>query len=255
LADIVVSLYGEVQKEVIRDTLLVEDGIDVDFAPTSVVCVEHVVGVGKALHEMGPGNAFVATIGLRVEPSPGRSYRLEVELGSLPPAFHKAIEETVMSFLDQGLHGWAVHDVRVTLFHVAYSSPVSVAADFRNLTPLVLMEALKRAGTTVMEPVAHFDVEVPEDTAGPVLAALSAWGGVPDTVAFQDVTCLIDGTIPVRTVREFTQALPGASHGDGVLVSRFDSYREVVGVPPERARTDGNPLDSKEYLLHVVRRV
>jgi hypothetical protein len=29
----------------------------------------------------------------------------------------------------------------------------------------------------------------------------------------------------------------------------------VRGTPPSSPRTDGNPLDSKEYLLHVVRRV
>jgi ribosomal protection tetracycline resistance protein len=249
-ADIVVSLYGEVQKEVIAATLADEYGIDVDFAPTSVVCVEHPSGAGEALTEMGDG-PFAATIGLRVEPGVGRTYALGVELGSLPLAFHKAIEDTVLSTLDQGLHGWAVHDVHVTLTHTAYSSPVSVAADFRDLAPLVLLEALRRAGTVVLEPVAHFDLEVPPDTTSTVLAALSAHGAIPDSVNGP----LIEGTIPVRTVQAFTHALPGLSHGSGVLVSRFDTHRPVVGVAPSRTRTDGNPLDSKEYLLHVVRRV
>ncbi|MCS7476026.1 GTP-binding protein [Umezawaea endophytica] len=254
-ADIVVSLYGEVQKEVIAATLLDEYGIAVDFAPTTVVCVENPSGTGESLHEMGPSNPFVATIGLRVEPGPGRAYGLEVELGCLPLAFHKAVEDTVLATLDQGLHGWAVHDVRVTLTHAAYSSPVSVAADFRNLTPLVLLEALRRAGTTVLEPVAHFDLEVPADTAGPTLAALAAHGAIPETVTTHHPTCLVDGTIPLRTIQAFTTVLPGLSHGSGVLVSRFDNHRPVAGVAPRRPRTDGNPLDSKEYLLHVVRRV
>ncbi len=254
-SDLVVSLYGEVQKEVIAATLADEYGIDVDFEPTSVVCVEHPAGVGESLAEMGPGNPFVATIGFRVERAVGRTYRLDVELGSLPLAFHKAIEDTVLATLDQGLHGWAVHDVRVTLTRTAYSSPVSVAADFRNLAPLVLVEALRRAGTTVLEPVARFDLEVPADTTGQVLAALSAHGAVPETVTTQGSTCLVDGTVPLRTVQAFTHVLPGLSHGDGVLVSRFDTHRPVVGVAPSRTRTDGNPLDSKEYLLHVVRRV
>jgi ribosomal protection tetracycline resistance protein len=250
-SDIVVSLYGEVQKEVIAATLLDEYGMTATFEPTSVVCVEHPAGTGESLAEMGPDNPFVATIGFRVEPWPGRTYRLEVELGSLPLAFHKAIEDTVLATLDQGLHGWAVHDVRVTLTHCGYSSPVSVAADFRNLAPLVLMEALRRAGTTVLEPVARFDLEVPEDTISAVLTSLSAHGAIPETVNGR----LVEGTIPLRTVQAFTNLLPGLSHGDGVLVSRFDSYRPVVGLPPHRRRTDGNPLDSKEYLLHVVRRV
>jgi ribosomal protection tetracycline resistance protein len=39
-----------------------------------------------------------------------------------------------------------------------------------------------------------------------------------------------------------------------VLESRFVRYRAIQGRPPRRARTDHNPLDRKEYLLHVVRR-
>jgi ribosomal protection tetracycline resistance protein len=40
-----------------------------------------------------------------------------------------------------------------------------------------------------------------------------------------------------------------------VLEAEFDSYRPVSGPPPGRLRTDANPLDRKEYLLHVNRRV
>ena len=35
----------------------------------------------------------------------------------------------------------------------------------------------------------------------------------------------------------------------------FDRYRAVGGKIPTRPRTDHNPLDRKEYLLHVMRRV
>ncbi len=40
-----------------------------------------------------------------------------------------------------------------------------------------------------------------------------------------------------------------------VFDSRFAHYRPVVGAPPVRARHDHNPLDRREYLLHVQRRV
>jgi ribosomal protection tetracycline resistance protein len=40
-----------------------------------------------------------------------------------------------------------------------------------------------------------------------------------------------------------------------VLESDFDHYGPVTGPIPRRSRTDHNPLDRREYLLHVVRRV
>jgi len=40
-----------------------------------------------------------------------------------------------------------------------------------------------------------------------------------------------------------------------VLESSFDRYEPVQGAIPIRQRSDSNPLDRKEYLLHVLRRV
>ncbi|WP_320783517.1 GTP-binding protein [Streptomyces sp. CRN 30] len=43
-----ISVYGEVQQEVLADTLAAEYGIDVDFLDTGVVCVERPSGSGSA---------------------------------------------------------------------------------------------------------------------------------------------------------------------------------------------------------------
>jgi ribosomal protection tetracycline resistance protein len=40
-----------------------------------------------------------------------------------------------------------------------------------------------------------------------------------------------------------------------VLECDFDCYQPVCGTIPTRPRSDHNPLNRKEYLLHVVRRV
>jgi ribosomal protection tetracycline resistance protein len=40
-----------------------------------------------------------------------------------------------------------------------------------------------------------------------------------------------------------------------VLESAFERYEAVSGEAPARPRTDHNPLNRKEYLLHVTRRV
>jgi ribosomal protection tetracycline resistance protein len=51
----------------------------------------------------------------------------------------------------------------------------------------------------------------------------------------------------------FEAQLAGLSHGEGVLVASFGGFRPVAGVPPYRERTDGNPLNLKEYLVHLNR--
>ncbi|MET9023826.1 translation factor GTPase family protein [Actinopolymorpha sp. NPDC004070] len=254
-----VSLYGEVQKEVVEATLALEYGIDVTFRETTPICIERVLGSGASYDLMGgPDNPFAATVGLRVEPAPvgaGIDFRLEVERGSLLPTLLKAVEETVPLTLRQGLHGWEVPDCNVTLTHSGYSSAVSTAGDFRGLTPLVVMDALRQARTVVCEPVHQFRLEIPADTLGSLLPVVSRLGAVPEAPVTRGSVCVLEGRIRAAVVHDLQRQLPGLTHGEGVLEFAFDSYEPVHGQIPSRPRTDHNPLDRKEYLLHVVRRI
>ncbi len=268
--EIFVSLYGEVQKEVIQATLANDFGVDVTFSETTTICVERPIGTGGASEIMGKEpNPFLATVGLRVDPAPidsGVDFRLEVELGSMPYAFMKAIEDTVRETLREGIYGWQVTDCTVTLTHSGYAprqshshavfdkSMSSTGGDFRNLTPLVLMSALTQAGTTVNEPMHRFRLEFPGDTLGPLLPALARLRGVPQSPVMTGSSGLLEGDIPAAQVHELAQLLPGLTRGEGVLESTFERYQPVSGTIPTRPRSDYNPLNRKEYLRRVERR-
>src|ERR687893_2396538 len=108
-----VSLYGEVQKEVIQATLENDFDLDASFRETTTICVERPAGTGAAVDAMGEGaNPFLATVGLRVEPArAGAEFRVASEvLGTMPLAFFRAVEDTVRETLRQGIHGWQVTD-------------------------------------------------------------------------------------------------------------------------------------------------
>ncbi|MDF3298990.1 elongation factor G [Streptomyces tropicalis] len=267
-----VSLYGEVQKEVLQATLADAFGLAVAFRETTALCIERPAGTGAAVEfNKKDGNPFLATVGLRLEPAPagaGVGFRVEVELGSMPYAFFKAVEDTVRETLAQGLYGWQVPDCTVTMTHSGYSprqshahqgfdkSMSSTGADFRGLTPLVLIEALRRAGTRVHEPLHRFRVEAPADTLGGLLPALAALRAVPQSTRTHGSACVLHGTVPAARVHALEQRLPGLTRGEGELETAFDHYAAVPGgTPPERPRTDLNPVDRKEYLLNVSRRV
>ncbi|MET7870095.1 translation factor GTPase family protein [Streptomyces cyaneofuscatus] len=269
--EVSLSLYGEVQKEVIQATLADEFGVDVTFRATTTICRERPAGTGAAVEIIDTdANPFLATVGLRVDPAPygsGVEFRREVELGSMPYSLMRAVEETVLSTLTQGIHGWQVTDCVVTQTHSGYwprqshshgtfdKSMSSTAGDFRNLTPLVLMDALRRAGTRVYEPMHRFRLELPTDTFGalvPVLARLRAVPGPPEV---RGALCTLEGELPAARVHELQQLLPGLTRGEGVLESAFDGHRPVTGPVPDRPRTDHDPLHRKEYLLRTVRRV
>lgn len=259
-----VSLYGEVQKEVIARMLGDDFGIDVCFAPTSPLCAEYVLGTGAAYEIIGTdSNPFLATVGLRVEPAPrgsGVGYGLDVELGSMPYAFMRAVEDTVRATINQGRHGWPVLDATVTLTHSGYyprqshmhgtfdKSMSSTAGDFRLLTPLVLMTALERAGTRVCEPVHQFELRLPVDTYASALPVLTQLQAIPSRTDARGRHFWVRGTIPAGRVHDLQLRLPGLTGGEGVFSSAFDHYAPTSGVTPERPYVGPDPRNRLAYL-------
>lgn len=257
--EIFVSLYGEVQKEVIEATLSTDYGIAVTFRETTVLCVERPRGSGAAVEVIfKPPNPFLATVGIRIEPGPlgsGLEIRREAMFGVMPVAFYEAITAAIGETLRQGLMGWQVTDAVISVTDAAHKAPMSAAGDFRHLTPLVLMEALRLAGTAVCEPVHHFHMDVPADALAAALSMLVGLEAQPGQPIAEGTSYRLEGEIAAARVHELQQMLPGLTHGEGVLETGFAGYRPVAGPPPARRRSDNNPLNRRQYLLHVQRRV
>ncbi|MFD9899281.1 GTP-binding protein [Mesorhizobium sp. NPDC059025] len=253
-----VSLYGEVQKEVIQQTLADEYGLDVLFRETTPICIERPVGSGGARDEAP--DPFVATVALRVEPGPigsGIAFCLEMEFGTLPLSYHKAVEDAVHETLRQGLHGWQVTDCVVTMTEatrVRHWGPMTTAAEHRKLTPLVVMAALRQAGTVVCEPIHRFQLEAPMDTLPSLLPVLARLDALPQNPTMEGASYTLTGIIPAARVHALQQMVPGLTHGEGVLETAFDHHRPIRAAIPERPRTDDNPLNRKDYLLRLSRR-
>ncbi len=269
--EISVSLYGEVQKEVIGATLASDFALDVSFRESTTICVERPAGTGAAVERMHePDNPFLATIGLRVEPAAagsGVDFRIGADLaGSMPMAFFRAVEDTARETLRQGICGWEVTDCAIVMTHSGYvgkhsvgharftKSLSSTGEDYRGLTPLVLMSALRQARTVVCEPIHHFRLDAPADTLGVLLPALARLRAIPRAQETRGASSTLDGDIPAARVHELRQLLPPLTRGEGVLECAFDRYEPVTGPIPVRPRTDNNPLDRTEYLRRVTRR-
>jgi ribosomal protection tetracycline resistance protein len=158
----------------------------------------------------------------------------------------------VQKTLQQGIYGWQVTDCAVTMTHTGYS-PTSTARDFRLLTPLVLMSALRRAGTLVCEPIHRFHLEFPADTLGAIVPVLTRLNAAPQTPAMRGSSGTLAGDIPAARVHELQQHLGVLTRGEGVLESAFDHYEPVRGATPTRPRSDHNPLNREEYLIRARR--
>ncbi len=271
--EVSVSLYGEVQKQVLQATLAGDYHLDIECRETTTICVERPVGAGEAVEILYRGsNPFRATIGLRVAPAPpgsGIGFRLGVDYRVVPMYIYKsldrfaeAMQQHVRQTLREGRYGWQVTDCTVTLVECNYSSPdgppatfgpLSTAADYRKLTPMVLMQALQRAGTVVCEPVMRLDLEVPAATLGAVQTAVGRLAGALQGQSPRGDLAALEILLPAARLSELQRQLPGLTSGEGVLESRFDGYRPVSGDPPVRPRRTTDPLDREAYLRSLSR--
>ena len=163
--EIYVSLYGEVQKQVIEATLAAEYGLRAEL-PRNHADLRGTARPGR--HGGGSparaGEPVPRHAGIRIDPAAagsGTAFRLEVGHQGVPLYIYKnmegfaaAMRQYVTETLRQGLYGWQVTDCTVTLTRSRYSvpdgppstrGPLSGPQDFRKLTPLVVM-ARARAG-------------------------------------------------------------------------------------------------------------
>lgn len=245
--EITVSLYGEVQKEVIAATLESEYGIEVEFHPTTVTRIERPISSASAIEVLqDDANPYSATVGLRVDPAPpgsGVSFHLDVEARDMPlyifgtaQRFAAHLEGYVAQALSTGLHGWRVEDCRVTMTDCAYyvgdgpakptqPTPRTSTSDFKKLTPVVLRRALERAGTLVCDPVVLASIEAPVGTVGGLLALASRLGGTMPQPVVRGEFCVVEATLSASRLQDLRRALPGLTGGEGTLETRFIGFR------------------------------
>ena len=77
-------------------------------------------------------------------------------------------------------------------------------------------------------------VEIPADTIGAVMPALSRLGAAVETSSPRGELSLVETIVPAARANELQRQLPGLTHGEGVLESTFAGYRPVLGEQPRR---------------------
>ena len=259
--EISVSLYGEVQKEVIQATLAGDFGLEVTFRDTTPIYVERPVGPGEAVEVLhAESNPYLATIGLRVEPAAsgsGVDFRLTVDPRAVPLYIYKTagsftahMARYVSDALREGVFGWQVTDCVVTMTRCVYSvpdgppsrrGPLSTAADFRKLTPLVLRQALERAMTVVCEPTVRARLEIPTAAIGTLMPALARLGAAVETSSPRGELAFVETVLPAARAHDLQRQLPGLTGGEGVLESAFAGYAPVPGGQPSRRKSRDRP--------------
>ena len=253
--EIYINLYGEVQMEIIKEIIEERYKIKVSFSELQTIYKEtpHKEGEAKiSLNEHG--NPFRAGVGIKISPllkGSGVKYFSEVSYGDLSKTFQNAVEEAVFNTLKQGLLGWEVTDIKVTFTYSNYDSVTSTPSAFRDLTPMVLMEALNKAKTDLLEPLYDFSLKANKCVLGKAISDLKSLRASISVPTIDGENFLLKGLIPADTSKKYKTKVASYTEGKGIFITNFSYYEKIplkLGKVKEKIGID--PLNKDMYILY-----
>jgi ribosomal protection tetracycline resistance protein len=250
-----IKVMGPIQLEILNSVLEERYGLKVTFGQPSVIYKETPASIGEGFIAYTMPKPCWAILRFQIEPGPpgsGLVYDSIVRSSDLLPQYQSETARRVPEALQQGLYGWEVTDLKVTLIegqhHVWHTHPL----DFAVATPMGIMDGLARVGTKLLEPILQVRIVVPEENGGRVMNDLVQMRGTFDPPVLQGERMIIEGRLPLATSLDYPVTLSSYTKGRSTFTSFFAGYEECPpDVSAERTRRGVNPLDQAKYILSV----
>ena len=249
------KLMGKIQMEVLQSTIKSRFDIEVVFEKPMVIYKESpkTAALGSASYTM-PKPCW-AVLQFKIEPgNPGSgiTYSSVVSVDKIHQKYQNEIEQAVPKALQQGIKGWEVTDIKVTLVdgedHVVHSRP----GDFILATPMALMDALTNSGTNLLEPMMHFEVKAGEEHLGSISSDLHMMRAVFANPEFQDGKFTLKGKVPASTSMDYSLRFNSVTGGKGKLRLSFVAYQSCTDEQGQTRPYRGvSPLDRSQWILHA----
>jgi len=252
-SEIQIKITGTIQLEVIAALLKERYDLDVDFSSPSVIYKETPAASGEGFEAYTMPKPCWAVVRLAIEPAKrgtGLEYHSVVSSNDIFIRYQNHIETSLHETLKQGLYGWEVTDLKVTLIggehHIMHTHPL----DFFVATPVAVMDGLRNAGTTLLEPMLSIRISAPEDYIGKIIGELVQMRGEFDTPVIKSGMFTVEAHVPAATSLDFPIRLGVITSGKAALSSRFFGYKECpLELGTTTKRRGVNPLDRSKWIL------
>ena len=252
--ELLLLLMGDMQTEVISHTLEQRFSIPVQITEPQIVYKETISKTAEGYIRYWMPKPCWAIMTFLIEPgelNSGVVYESIVSKNDIHNKYQNEIARTIPKALEQGLLGWEVTDVKITLIkgedHNVHSRP----GDFNLATPMGIMKGLQEGGTHLLEPVLNYQIKTNEEFLGKLSSELIARRATPNTPAFENDMVELSGAIPVATSLDLSIKLNAICSGKIRLRTTFCGYQTC---PEEEGKTREykgvNPLDEAQWILH-----
>jgi elongation factor G len=220
---LVLWCMGEAHSDLMLDRLSSRYGVAVETIPLRVPLRETVggkaEGLGRNVKQSG-GHGEFGICHIEIEPLPsgsGFEFVDKIVGGVVPRQFIPSVEKGVRSQMEQGvIAGYAMVDIRVTLFDGKAHSVDSSDMAFQKAGRAALRDAVAKAKGVLLEPVDEVSILVGDDFVGGIMSDLSSRRGrVNGTEPVGSGRTLVKAEVPELELTRYSIDLRSLSHGTG----------------------------------------
>ncbi|NTV84995.1 MAG: TetM/TetW/TetO/TetS family tetracycline resistance ribosomal protection protein [Bacteroidales bacterium] len=252
-SELQVKIMGWIQMEVLERILSDRFGIEAKLENPTVIYQETPSSEGEGFVQYWMPKPCWAIMKFRIEPGErgsGVVYRSIVPVNSIQQKYQHEVERSIKGALKQGIKGWEVTDLRITLIdgedHVMHSR----AGDFAVATPMGIMNGLVNTGTNLLEPMISYKIDAPEDLLGIIASDITQMRGSFDSPSISNGRFSLTGLLPLATSMDYPVKLSSRSGGKARIATHFSGYRECTDEQGVIRPYKGiSPLDTAKYIL------
>ncbi len=250
-----VKIMGAIQTEILTEILRTRFGIDALFSDPTVLYKETPTTTAFGAERYTMPKPCWAIVKFLIEPGErgsGVFYHSEVRTSDILIKYQNEIADNIHNALQQGIKGWEVTDLKVTLVegsdHVLHSRP----GNFTLATNIAILKGLTESGTTLLEPILAFRISAPSEYMGKVTADITTMRGSFEPPEMNDGAFTLTGKVPLATSMDYPIRINSLTGGKAKLSIHFDSYdpcTDDLGVM--RPYKGISPLDRSKYILKM----
>jgi len=226
--DILVSVMGKIQLEVLEQLISSRFGISVAFEKPQVQYRETIEAPVVGYGHFEPLRHY-AEVQLRLEPNPrgtGITFTSECHVDNLAINFQHLIESHVFEKAHKGiLTGSPITDINIVLQDGRAHIKHTKGGDFREATYRAIRQGLEKAKSILLEPFYQFEITVHQSYLGRIMSDIQKMRGSyePPIQVDEDNVC-IRGRGPVETFMDYSTQLASFTKGMGSISLLFDGY-------------------------------
>ena len=248
------KILGPIQTEVLKDSLQNRFGIEAEFQSPRVIYQETPASTGEGYVRYWMPKPCWAIMKFLIEPADrgsGWTFESKVRTSDISQKYQNEIIRAIPWALRQGIKGWLVTDIKITLLEGTEHNVHSNPGDFLLATPMGIMRGIDSANTHLLEPMYGYEIKAHKDHLGSVISDLNQMNATIGSPSFDGDFFHLVGRVSVEQSINYGIKFNTVTSGKGRLKLTLDGYDKTdVSVEKIRSFRGVSPLDESLWILH-----